>query len=91
MASKVLLILGYGPNIGKHTASKFASQGYKVAIAARSIETGLSKDSGYYGVKTDFSQDEKIASVFETVEKELGTPNVVLYNGAICSFMNDIS
>jgi NAD(P)-dependent dehydrogenase (short-subunit alcohol dehydrogenase family) len=80
MASKVLLILGYGPNIGKSTASKFASQGYKIAVASRSVEVGPSKETGYYGIKADFSKPESLASLFGTVEKEVGVPNVVLYN-----------
>ena len=35
-ANKVVLILGAGPRVGTAVAKKFASEGYKVAVASRS-------------------------------------------------------
>lgn len=36
-ASPVILILGSGPNIGQHVAQAFATKGYSVALASRTV------------------------------------------------------
>lgn len=80
MASKIVLILGAGPNIGKALIQKFSSNGFKVAIASRTIhpEVAAAADSS---AKADFADPSSIKSIFENVTSELGVPNVVIYNG----------
>ena len=77
---KVILIFGAGANIGRAIASKFADNGYKVALAARSLSTGISND-GSLNIKADFSDPQAVLEVFERTKQELGPPNIVVYNG----------
>jgi NAD(P)-dependent dehydrogenase (short-subunit alcohol dehydrogenase family) len=78
--SPVILILGAGPNIGQAVARTFASKGYKVAIAARSLKEADSTDE-QLNITSDFSNTDDIVNAFTRVKKELGIPSVVLYNG----------
>jgi NAD(P)-dependent dehydrogenase (short-subunit alcohol dehydrogenase family) len=80
MSSPVILILGAGPKIGQSVAGAFAAKGYKVAVAARSIENGIG-DNGYLGIKLDLSVPANVESAFTTVTEKLGIPSVVVYNG----------
>ena len=79
-STSVILILGAGPRLGKTIASKFASGGYEVALAARSLSDGISAE-GYLNVKVDLAAPESIPAVFKAVEKSMGIPNIVVYNG----------
>ena len=91
MASgKVILILGAGPRLGASIASKFESNGYKVALAARSVSDGTSPE-GRLHIKCDLSNSLSVPTVFKTVEQSFGFPNVVVYNGwkgPLCSGKN---
>lgn len=80
MSKPVALILGYGANVGTAVAKKFSSNGYSVAISARKLTDGKTAE-GYFAVKADLSDTAAIPSIFEKVRKELGNPNVVIYNG----------
>ncbi|APA08969.1 hypothetical protein SS1G_02820 [Sclerotinia sclerotiorum 1980 UF-70] len=79
MAHKVLLFLGAGGNVGASSVELFKSKGYKVASVARTIKDEVRTHSDLC-LTADFSNPSTIKSVFERVEKELGTPNVVVYN-----------
>lgn len=78
--SPVILILGAGPNIGQGVASIFASKGYKIAFAARSLEEADSTDS-QLNIKSDFANPEDVVNAFTRTKKVLGIPSVVVYNG----------
>ena len=80
-STKVILILGAGSRLGKAVASKFASNGYKVAVAARSISDGISPE-GFLNIKIDLSDPTSVPKAFEAVEKSIGLPNIVVYNGS---------
>jgi NAD(P)-dependent dehydrogenase (short-subunit alcohol dehydrogenase family) len=80
MSTPVLLILGAGPRIGSSVTSSFAAKGYKIALAARSLDDGLGSD-GCLRLRVDLSHPEEIEGVFEKVKEQLGIPTVVLYNG----------
>ncbi|KIM93812.1 hypothetical protein OIDMADRAFT_136870 [Oidiodendron maius Zn] len=79
--TKVVLILGAGPNIGKAVAAAFAAKGYKPALAARSLNPEEST-AEQLNIKADFSDPSSIAGVFSAVEKKFGSPSVVIYNAA---------
>jgi NAD(P)-dependent dehydrogenase (short-subunit alcohol dehydrogenase family) len=81
MSSPVLLVLGAGPKIGLSVAKAFSAKGYKVALAARSLQDGIGED-GYLRLKIDFSKPEDIQHAFAKVKQEFGIPSVVVYNGA---------
>lgn len=79
-AFPVLLVLGAGPNIGQTVARAFASKGYKVAIASRSMNEADSTD-GQLNIKSDFSNTDDVVNAFKKVKDVLGIPSVVVYNG----------
>lgn len=78
--TNIILIIGAGPRVGKSVASKFADNGYKVALAARSLATGMSSD-GTFNIKADLSDPGSVPRAFQAVEEQWGPPNVVVYNG----------
>jgi NAD(P)-dependent dehydrogenase (short-subunit alcohol dehydrogenase family) len=78
----IVLILGSGPRVGASVAAKFASDGYKVAIASRK---GLDSNTpeGYVSLKVDFTKPEDVPALFLAVKDQFGSfPNVVVYNAA---------
>ena len=80
-ATPVLFVLGAGPKIGQSVADAFAAKGYKVALAARSLQEGVG-DDGYLRMKLDLAKPGDIEEAFAKVTKKLGIPTVVVYNGA---------
>lgn len=78
--SPVVLILGAGPKVGLPTAQAFASKGYKVAVAARSLNEADSTAS-QLNIKSDFANPDDVVNAFVKVKRELGIPSVVIYNG----------
>src|SRR5437870_2940552 len=81
-ANSVILILGSGPRVGASVAKKFASLGYKVAIASRK-GTGSRTAEGYLSLKADFSRPDTVPSLFDAVKAEFDAPpSVVVYNAA---------
>lgn len=81
-ALPVALILGAGPRVGAAVAERFASIGYKVAVASRT-GTGTTNASGHLSLRADFSKPDTVAPLFEAVEAEFhAAPSVVVYNAA---------
>jgi len=81
-ATPVVFILGSGPRIGASVAEKFASNGYKVAIASRK-GTGNTTDKGYLSLKADFTKPDTVPALFDAVKTAFQTfPSVVIYNAA---------
>lgn len=78
--SPVVLILGAGPNIGQAVARTFASKGYKVALAARSLYETDSTDN-QLNITSDFANSDDVVNAFKRVSKVFGIPSVVVYNG----------
>ncbi|MCJ1284991.1 hypothetical protein MMC26_004328 [Xylographa opegraphella] len=85
MSAPVVFILGAGPNVGTSIASKFAAEGWKVAAASRSPKDEIKKIA-HHVMAADFSDAEKISSLFAEVEAKLGIPNVVIYNAYSVAF-----
>lgn len=82
--SPVILILGAGPNIGQSVARKFASKGYKVALAARSLKEGDSTEKQLI-IPSDLSKTNDVINAFAKVKEVFGIPSVVVYNGELSS------
>ncbi|KFY74235.1 hypothetical protein V499_05733 [Pseudogymnoascus sp. VKM F-103] len=85
--SPVVLILGSGPNIGKHVARAFAAKGYKVALASRSLKEADST-ADQVNISGDFSDPESVIKTFSKVKSLLGAPSVVVYNAAAATQNN---
>jgi NAD(P)-dependent dehydrogenase (short-subunit alcohol dehydrogenase family) len=77
--SPVILILGAGPNIGQAVAKTFASKGFKVALAARSLKETDSTEN-QLNITSDFTNPDDVVNAFIKVKKVLGIPSVVVYN-----------
>jgi NAD(P)-dependent dehydrogenase (short-subunit alcohol dehydrogenase family) len=78
--SPVIFILGAGPNVGQAVGRIFASKGYKVALASRSLKEADSTDN-QLNITCDFANSDNVVSAFEKVKKVFGIPSVVVYNG----------
>lgn len=78
----VVLILGAGPNIGKHVSQAFAAKGYKVALASRSIKKE-DETSNQTNIQWDLSDPFAIPELFRKVKDAVGNPSVVIYNGEL--------
>ena len=84
MSEPVILIFGAGANVGLAVARKFKQQGYKVAAVSRTIKEDLKQVAD----KTIASSltPEEVKAIYSEVEKDLGPPNVVIYNGQSIHF-----
>lgn len=78
--SPVALILGAEPNVGLPPAKAFASKGYRVAVAARSLKE-LNSTENFLKVKIDFTNPENVVKAFIKVKDELGILSVINFNG----------
>lgn len=76
----VILILGAGPKIGASVAQHFASKGFKVGLAARSVKESESTDT-QLNIPSDFSKSDDVVNAFKKVKEVFGIPSVVVYNG----------
>ncbi len=82
--SKVALVVGAGPGISASCARLFAANGMQVAIAARnpdkSVLQRLSADHGVHRYPCDAANPDDVKSLFDQVNAELGTPQLVVHN-----------
>lgn len=76
------LVIGAGPGISGAFAAELARDGYAVALASRDRAkvAALAQPLGARTYAVDASQPEQIVQLFEAVERDLGAPEVVLYN-----------
>jgi NAD(P)-dependent dehydrogenase (short-subunit alcohol dehydrogenase family) len=80
MSTPVLLVLGAGPKIGLSVGNAFAAKGYKVALAARSLQDGVGED-GYLRLRINLENPEEVQKAFAKAKETFGIPSVVVYNG----------
>ncbi|KAK2025049.1 NAD(P)-binding protein [Colletotrichum zoysiae] len=84
-SSPVALILGAGPKVGLPAASAFRKRGYRVAIAARSLDEADSTNE-QLNIRSDFANPDDVVNAFTKVKKELGIPSVIVYNAGAATF-----
>ncbi|KAJ7577304.1 hypothetical protein C8J56DRAFT_1113965 [Mycena floridula] len=82
MSQLVAFILGAGSNVGKSVAATLKSHGYQVALGSRNPDFERAKADGYFAVRVDVLKTKSVIEAFATVNKDLGSPNVVIYNAA---------
>src|SRR5919198_4335697 len=87
MSQKVAAVLGVGPALGSAIASRFAREGYAVALMARRQEElePIARAIAHSGgtalpVPTDASQPDSVAAGFRVVRDQLGAPDLFVYN-----------
>jgi NAD(P)-dependent dehydrogenase (short-subunit alcohol dehydrogenase family) len=81
---KTALIVGAGEGLSASLARLFAKQDIRVALAARKIEKlgALCADTGARAFACDATEPEEVERLFGLVEREIGTPDVVVYNAS---------
>ena len=84
MNYKTALIVGAGTGLSASLARALTREGLRVAVAARNIEKlePLCKETGANAFTADTTNESQVRSLFEDVESELGTPDVVAYNAS---------
>jgi NAD(P)-dependent dehydrogenase (short-subunit alcohol dehydrogenase family) len=82
MTEPVAVVVGVGPGLGSAVARRFAAAGFKVAVARRRPEesAGLAEEIGGRAYACDATQQDSVEAMFAAVDKELGGPQVVVYN-----------
>ncbi|KAI4604885.1 hypothetical protein J4E83_010933 [Alternaria metachromatica] len=85
----VIAVVGAGPGIGEAVAHRFASEGFVVALLARTEEAlqtmaaNINSDVGtgtaHYYI-TDLRVEDTVTSSFKRIREELGPVNVLVYN-----------
>ncbi len=81
---KTALIVGAGEGLSASLARLFAREKINVALAARKIEK-LGPLCGQTGAKAyacDTTNAEEVERLFGLVEREIGTPDLVVYNAS---------
>ena len=81
---KNALIVGVGAGLSASLARLFARQGIRVALAARSIEKlgALCTETGARAFAGDATKADEVERLFGLVEREIATPDVVVYNAS---------
>jgi len=82
MKTEIALIVGAGAGLSASLARLFASNGMRVALAARNIDKlgALSADTGAIAVTCDTTEPAEVDALFREVGHKLGDPTVVVYN-----------
>ena len=81
---KTALIVGAGEGLSASLARLFAREGIKVALAARKIEKlgALCTETGARAFACDATEADEVERLFGLVEREIGTPDIVVYNAS---------
>jgi NAD(P)-dependent dehydrogenase (short-subunit alcohol dehydrogenase family) len=81
---KNALIVGAGEGLSASLARLFAREGIKVALAARKIEKlgALCTETGARAFACDATNAEDVERLFGLVEREIGMPDLVVYNAS---------
>ena len=89
MVQPVCLITGAGDGTGAAMARRFASDGYRVAMLARTEERlkRLEEEiSGSRGYVCDVSDLKQLRDTCDAVRKDMGSPGVAIHNAALGAF-----
>jgi NAD(P)-dependent dehydrogenase (short-subunit alcohol dehydrogenase family) len=78
------LIVGVGPGLSASLARLFAREGIKVALAARKTKKlgALCTETGARAFACDATNPEEVERLFGLVEREMGAPDLVVYNAS---------
>src|SRR5260370_39308697 len=81
---RIALIVGAGAGLSASLARLFAREGIRVALAARQIEKlgALSAETGASAYACDATNADEVERLFGVVEREIGVPDVVVYNAS---------
>ena len=88
MDNRVCVVTGVGPGTGAAIVRKFAAEGFRVAMLARSPDKlqALEREiEGSRGVPADVSDEEQVAAAFRSIRSELGPVGVLVHNAGNAS------
>ena len=79
---KTALIVGVGEGLSASLTRLFAREKINVALAARKIEKlgALCRETGARAYACDAADADQVERLFGLVEREIGTPDLVVYN-----------
>jgi NAD(P)-dependent dehydrogenase (short-subunit alcohol dehydrogenase family) len=83
VAERNCVVLGAGPGNGSAFARRFAADGYRVALVARSrdkLEALAADIPGARAVPADVADPASLKEAFRTIRSEMGPVDVLLYN-----------
>jgi len=80
--NETVLIVGSGLGLSASLARLFTKKGMKVVLVARNIKKlkNLAKDINAETVKCDASKITEVKKLFQSTDKLIGVPNLVIYN-----------
>ena len=80
--SKIALIVGAGSGLSGSVARALADDGYRVVLAARNIDKlqSLCNETGAHPIQCDARSVDSVAALFKSMQDDVGTAEVVLYN-----------
>jgi len=81
---ETVLIVGVGEGISASLARLLSKQGIRVALAARNPVKldGLCQETGAKAFACDATRAEDVAKLFADVERQIGAPDIVVYNAS---------
>ncbi len=81
---KIALIVGAGEGLSASLARLFAREKIQVALAARKIEKlgALCHETGARAYACNAAEADDVERLFGLVEREIGTPDLVVYNAS---------
>jgi NAD(P)-dependent dehydrogenase (short-subunit alcohol dehydrogenase family) len=81
---KTALIVGAGEGLSASLARRFAKEKIKIALAARKVEKlgALCNETGARAFACDATNADEVERLFGLVERELGAPDLVVYNAS---------
>ncbi|MDZ7784666.1 MAG: SDR family oxidoreductase [Halioglobus sp.] len=81
---EVAVIVGGGPGVSASCARRFRREGIRVVVAARNPDkpalVELEKECGVICRPCDATNADSVAGLFDSVEQEFGTPQLVVHN-----------
>ncbi len=81
---KIALIVGAGEGLSASLARLFSREAIRVALAARKIEKlgALCNETGARAYACNATEPADVERLFGLVEREIGTPDLVVYNAS---------